>query len=183
VGHFGSDQVFMDIDQIEPGEDFHDVIDEKLKAVQIAVVLIGKYWLNITDAEGRRRLDNPDDWVRLEIAALLERKIRVIPVLIGGVVMPQSTQLPDNLISLARRNAYEISDKRFHTDVDKLIPVMEKVIDAQKTVRNPTSKPSGMSVTERLSFEPEMVRIPPGTFLMGSPENEAGRWNAEGPAT
>ena len=179
--HFSSDHVFMDIDQIEPGEDFHDVINEKLKSVQVAIVLIGKYWLDIADVTGQRRLDNPDDWVRLEIAALLERKIRVIPVLIGGAVMPQSTQLPENLMPLARRNAYEISDKRFHTDMGKLIPVMEKVINAQKAAYNPTSKPSSTSATSRLSFEPEMVRIPPGKFLMGSPENDAGRWDAEDP--
>ena len=179
--HFSSDHVFMDIDQIEPGEDFHDVINEKLKSVQVAIVLIGKYWLDIADVAGQRRLDNPDDWVRLEIAALLERKIRVIPVLIGGAVMPQSTQLPENLMPLARRNAYEINDKRFHTDMDKLIPVMEKVINAQKAAYNPTLKPSSTSATSRLPFEPKMVRIPPGKFLMGSPENEAGRWDAEGP--
>ncbi len=74
----------MDIDQIEPGEVFDQVIQEKLKAVQVAVVLIGGHWLDIADANGQRRLDHPDDWVRLEIAVLLERNIRVIPVLVGG---------------------------------------------------------------------------------------------------
>lgn len=93
--YFGHDQVFMDIDRIEPGEDFHDVIDKTLKSVQVAVVLIGQHWLRITDKAGQRRLDNPDDWVRMEITALLERNIRVIPVLVGDAVMPQSTELPD----------------------------------------------------------------------------------------
>ena len=74
----------MDIDQIEPGEVFDQIIQEKLKAVQMAVVLIGGHWLDIADANGQRRLDHPDDWVRLEIAVLLERNIRVIPVLVGG---------------------------------------------------------------------------------------------------
>ena len=129
--HFDRDQVFMDIDQIEPGEDFHEVIDKKLKSVQVAVVLIGRHWLDITDAAGKRRLDNPDDWVRLEIAALLERNIRVIPVLVGDAVMPQSTELPECLKPLARRNAYEISDLRFHTDVDRLIQVLEKITNVQ----------------------------------------------------
>lgn len=66
------------------GRGFDQVIQEKLKAVQVAVVLIGGHWLDIADANGQRRLDHPDDWVRLEIAVLLERNIRVIPVLVGG---------------------------------------------------------------------------------------------------
>ncbi|MBK7493360.1 MAG: toll/interleukin-1 receptor domain-containing protein [Nitrosomonas sp.] len=88
ASHFGHDHVFMDIDQIEPGEVFDQVIQDKLKAVQAAVVLIGPRWLDIAEANGQRRLDDPDDWVRLEIAALLERGIRVIPVLVGGATLP-----------------------------------------------------------------------------------------------
>lgn len=127
---FGRDRVFMDIDQIQPGEDFHDVIHEKLKSVQVAIVLIGKHWLNIP-GEATRRLDNPDDWVRLEIATLLERKIRLIPVLVGGAVMPKSTELPECLQPLARRQAHEISDNRFRTDVGRLIQVLETMMSAQ----------------------------------------------------
>ncbi len=118
----------MDIDQIAPGDDFIEVIHEKLRSVQVAVVLIGKYWLDMTDARGRRRLDNPDDFVRLEIVTLLERKIRVIPVLVGGTVMPESSQLPECLALLTQRHAHEISDNRFHADVDKLIQVLEKAM-------------------------------------------------------
>lgn len=83
AAHFGHDHVFMDIDQIEPGEVFDQVIQEKLAAVQVAVVLIGEHWLDIADANGQRRLNHLDDWVQLEIAALLERNIHVIPVLVG----------------------------------------------------------------------------------------------------
>lgn len=128
AGHFGHDHVFMDIDQIEPGEVFDQVIQEKLKAVQAAVVLIGAHWLDIADANGQRRLDHPDDWVRLEIAALLERGIRVIPVLVGGAAMPKSTQLPESLAPLTRRQAIEITDHRFHADTDKLIKALEKIV-------------------------------------------------------
>ncbi|WP_297325586.1 SUMF1/EgtB/PvdO family nonheme iron enzyme [Nitrosomonas sp.] len=182
--HFGHGVIFMDIDQIEPGEDFIEVIQQKLEAVQVAVVLIGKHWLDITDAAGQRRLDNPDDFVRLEIATLLERKIRVIPVLVGGAVVPQSSQLPECLAPLARRHAYEISDLRFRADVDKFIQILEKVLSA-KTASLPSvqSNLSGIerSIETRLSFEPEMVRIPPGKFLMGSHETEFGRDTREGP--
>lgn len=131
VKHFGADHLFMDIDQIEPGEDFVEVLQKKLQAVQVAVVLIGKSWLDSKDETGHRRLDNPDDWVRIEIATLLERKIRVIPVLVGGAITPKSSQLPELLIPLVRRQAFEISDTRFHSDVDKLIHALEKIIPSQ----------------------------------------------------
>ncbi|MBX9637125.1 MAG: SUMF1/EgtB/PvdO family nonheme iron enzyme [Nitrosomonas sp.] len=179
--HFGHDQLFMDIDQIEPGEDFVEVIQEKLKAVQVAVVLIGKHWLDIADANGQRRLDNPDDWVRLEIVTLLERKIRVIPILIGRANAPNSSQLPECLASLARRQAHEISDHRFHSDVDKLIQVLEKALSAKATLVSPGASRFEQLDETRLLFEPEMVRIPPGKFLMGSHETEAGRDADEGP--
>lgn len=173
----------MDIDQIEPGEDFVEVIQEKLKAVRVAVVLIGKHWLNITDATGQRRLDNPDDWVRLEIVTLLERKIRVIPLLIGRAIAPNSSQLPECLAPLARRQAHEISDQRFHQDVDKLIQVLEKVLNTEPVLGSTSSFSSSIeqSSETRLPFEPEMVRIPPGKFLMGSLETEGGRDVDEGP--
>ena len=70
VSHFGRGHVFMDIDQIEPGEVFDQVIKDKLAAVQVAVVLIGERWLDIADASGQRRLDNSADWVRVEITPL-----------------------------------------------------------------------------------------------------------------
>ncbi len=131
VKHFGADHLFMDIDQIEPGEDFVDVLQKKLQVVQVAVVLIGKSWLDSKDEIGQRRLDNPDDWVRIEITTLLERKIRIIPVLVGGAATPKSSQLPEPLIPLERRQAFEISDTRFHSDVDKLIHALEKIIQSQ----------------------------------------------------
>ncbi|WP_394809753.1 SUMF1/EgtB/PvdO family nonheme iron enzyme [Nitrosomonas sp.] len=131
AGRFGDDHVFMDIDQIEPGEVFDQVIQEKLAAVQVAVVLIGEHWLDIADANGKRRLDHPDDWVRLEISALLERNIRVIPVLVGGATMPKSTQLPECLAPLTGRQAIEITDHRFHADADKLIKALEKIMGVQ----------------------------------------------------
>lgn len=129
VNHFGRDHVFIDIDQIELGKEFDKVIREKLAAVQAAVVLIGTHWLDIDNANQQRRLDDPGDWVRLEIDELLKRDIHVIPVLVGGAAMPQSTQLPECLASLTRRNALEISDHRFHTDADKLIKALEKIMD------------------------------------------------------
>ena len=126
--HFGRDNVFMDINTIEPGLDFVEVIEQAVGQCDALIALIGKQWLTLSDDTGRRRLDNPEDFVRLEIAAALARNIRVIPVLVEGALMPRSTDLPDVLKLLARRNAHEISDRRFPYDVDQLIEVLDKVM-------------------------------------------------------
>jgi TIR domain len=126
AAHFGADQVFIDIDQIEPGEDFVEVINRKVGACEIAIVSIGPNWLSVTDASGKRRLDAEEDFVRMEIIAALERKIRVIPVLVGGARMPRREDLPEALAPLSRRNAIELSETRFHADVNRLIEAVEK---------------------------------------------------------
>lgn len=154
--HFGDEHVFMDIDQIEPGEVFDNVIQEKLKAVQAAVVLIGPRWLDIAEANGQRRLDDPEDRVRLEIATLLERDIRVIPVLVGGAALPKSTQLPECLVPLTRRQAIEITDHRFHADAERLIQSLERVIKVSTT---PQFKPPQELGFQRLAMTVGMISI------------------------
>jgi FKBP-type peptidyl-prolyl cis-trans isomerase FklB len=126
AAHFGLDQVFMDIDQIDPGEDFVEVINRKIGSCEIAIIAIGPRWLGATDAAGNRRLDDSEDFVRMEIVAALERKIRVIPVLVGGARMPRKQDLPEALAPLSRRNAIELSEARFHSDVSRLIEAIEK---------------------------------------------------------
>jgi hypothetical protein len=131
--HFGRDNVFMDINTIEPVLDFVEVIEQAVGQCDALIALIGKQWLTLTDDAGRWQLDNPGDFVRLEIAAALARNIRVIPVLVEGALMPRSTDLPDALKLLARRNAHEISDRRFRYDVDRLIEVLDNVLASTKT--------------------------------------------------
>ena len=89
---FGSDQVFKDVDSIELGDDFVEVITRAVGACDVLLALIGQEWLTITDARGRRRLSNPHDFVRLEIEAALTRNVRVIPILVDGpaCLMPLS---------------------------------------------------------------------------------------------
>ena len=111
--HFGEDRVFMDVDGIEPGEDFVDVLDDALAECDAMIALVGPCWVSITDQSGRRRLEDPEDFVRLEIATALKRKIRVIPVLMDGATMPGSGDLPDELTALVRRQAVEIRAKSF----------------------------------------------------------------------
>jgi hypothetical protein len=126
TAHFGEDQVFIDIDQIEPGEDFVEAINRKVSVCDIAIVAIGPNWLRATDASGKRRLDDEEDFVRMEIVAALQRQIRVIPVLVGGARMPGRQDLPEALAPLSRRNAIELSETRFHSDVNRLIEAIEK---------------------------------------------------------
>src|SRR5439155_25566937 len=126
TAHFGEGQVFIDIDQIEPGEDFVEVINRKVGTCDIAIVAIGPNWLGATDASGKRRLDDEEDFVRMEIVAALQHKIRVIPVLVGGARMPRRHDLPEALAPLSRRNAIELSETRFHADVNRLIEAIEK---------------------------------------------------------
>lgn len=126
--HFGREQIFMDIDTIEPGVDFVEVIETAVSQCDVLIALIGKQWLTIADTDGQRRLDNPEDFVRIEIATALDRNIRVIPVLVQGVSIPRSTDLPDVLMKLARRHAFELSDVRWKYDTGRLIEAIEKVL-------------------------------------------------------
>jgi formylglycine-generating enzyme required for sulfatase activity len=131
TAHFGKEQIFMDIDRIEPGEDFVQVIQTAVGSCDVLIALIGRQWLTITDGDARR-LDNPNDFVRLEIAAALARSIRVIPVLVQGAQMPRPQDLPEDLLSLSRRQAHELSDQRSRHDIDQLISTLEKILARQR---------------------------------------------------
>ena len=88
IDHFGRGQVFMDVDTVKPGLDYIQVVHEAVGTCDGFISVIGREWLHASDSTGRRRLENPADLVRLEIAAALERDIRVVPVLVQGVQMP-----------------------------------------------------------------------------------------------
>jgi hypothetical protein len=126
----GDDHVFIDVDTIEPGLDFADVIAESVSTCEVLLAVIGPRWLTATDEDGRRRLDDPDDIVRVEITAALERNIRVIPVLVEGAVIPRRQQLPEGLARLARRNAVSLRHESFRADVDRLLATIEPILRA-----------------------------------------------------
>ena len=125
VEHFGQGQVFKDVDSIELGDDFVEVITAAVAGCDVLLALIGDRWLTITGENGRRRLEDPGDFVRLEIEAGLTRNIRVIPVLVGGARMPRVTDLPPSLAKLVRRQALELSPSRFDSDTGRLIRVLD----------------------------------------------------------
>ena len=121
----------MDVDTIEPGVDFVRTIEEAVAACDVLIAVIGTRWLVSSD-QTRSRLDNPEDFVRLEIAAALKRDIRVIPVLVEGASIPTSSDLPDDLKPLARRNGVEVSHTRFNTDADLLVGAIERALHQAK---------------------------------------------------
>lgn len=124
--HFGSDRVFMDVDTIRLGDDFARKIRESLDVTDALLAVIGKRWADAKNDAGRRRLDDPDDFVLREIATALERGTWVIPVLVGGAAMPREEELPRALAPLARRNAIDVSDARFTFDMKNLIAALEE---------------------------------------------------------
>jgi hypothetical protein len=128
--HFGEDTIFMDVDKIPAGLDFAEVLEKEVQACDVLVALIGTRWLNVKDSAGKRRLDNPQDFVRIEIAAALRRGIRVIPVLLDGVEMPRSADLPHGLKRLARRNAVFVQHRSFHANANHLIKQLELALKA-----------------------------------------------------
>ena len=127
AARFGDDHVFMDIDKIDPGEDFERVIDRAIDASDVFLALIGRDWLTVTDARGRSRLDNAADFVRMEIESALSRDVRVIPVLLQGAEMPSPDDVPPSLRGLARRNAVELRDTSWRSDIERLAEALERI--------------------------------------------------------
>jgi hypothetical protein len=122
---FTADRIFMDVDAIEPGLPFDEVIRNAVGQCEALLVLIGARWL-APQPDGKTRLEDERDFVRLEIAAALARNIRVIPVLLDGTPMPKEAELPEALRGLVWRNAIEVSNTRFTSDVDRLAQVLAK---------------------------------------------------------
>ncbi len=117
-----AEDVFFDIDSIPLGVDFRDHIDRSVSECDVVLVVIGRRWIDITDELGRRRLDDPDDFVRLEVEAALRREIPVIPVLVDGASMPTAGELPETITALAFRNGMPVRvDPDFHPDMNRLI--------------------------------------------------------------
>lgn len=121
----GPDQVFRDVDTLRPGQDFIDAIESRLRNCGALVAMIGRYWLSATDETGARRIDQAGDYVALEIGAALARPdVLVVPVLVGGAVMPGMHQLPEPLRGLGRRQALILRDETWEQDVDRLAAVL-----------------------------------------------------------
>ena len=136
VGVFGEENVFKDVDSLEPGADFVEVIENTIAHCDALIAVIGPGWLS-------QRLDDPLDWVRLEVGNALERGIRVIPVLVQGAAMPLDADLPDNLKALTRKHGETLNESTWSVQVSQLVNRLERNL-----VRNGDA-PDAKSIHER----------------------------------
>lgn len=121
---FGHRAIFKDVDSIPLGVDFKRYLEKQVEQCNVLLAVIGKSWLK--KRAGKRRLDDPKDYVRIEIASALQRGIPVIPLMVSNARMPAEADLPDDLSNLVFRNFLQIrSDPDFHNDVNRLIKELE----------------------------------------------------------
>ena len=139
--HFGRDNVFLDVVGIDAGVDFVETLDKAVGSCDVLLAVIGREWLTCCDKQGRRRLDDPNDFIRAEISAALKRDVRVVPVLVEGAEMPPTDALPEELKRLTRRQAVEVRDSRWDADVEALIEALEKQAARAGTVQPPPVVP------------------------------------------
>jgi uncharacterized protein YecT (DUF1311 family) len=125
----GRENVFFDVDSIAPGLDFVDALSERVGRCDALIAVIGKTWLSSADADKKRRLEDPNDFVRIEIEAALSPSVRVIPVLVDGAILPKREDLPPSIDKLTRRQGIEISHARFDSDVENLIRALSELED------------------------------------------------------
>ncbi|MEM1299328.1 MAG: SUMF1/EgtB/PvdO family nonheme iron enzyme [Pseudomonadota bacterium] len=218
---FPDDRLFMDVDSIDPGQDFVAVLEDKIAECDVFLALIGPTWLSETLGDDQRRLDDPEDFVRIEIAQALARKATVtIPVLLDGADVPQESDLPQPLKPLARRQFSRLSHEGYRGEVKRLVDAIGKALDrtpvriehVPDVIRKPArgtifmvgstlvlagiviaayvwsagqledfSDHADLSIIKECAECPELVVIPSGTFVMGSPEQEPNRRPQEGP--
>lgn len=196
---FDRNSVFKDVNSIPFGVDFRDHLDQAVSQCQVCLVVIGRTWLEAKDKGDRRRLDSTQDFVRIEIESALRRNIPVIPVYVSGARFLEPDQLPFSLQSLAYRNALQVrSDSDFHRDLDRLIDGIQRHVGGAQTPPSlpptqPKQKFTFEVVTvnnkgEEISRKPgqveyvsevlgdgvalDLVKIPGGTFQMGSDESK-----------
>jgi hypothetical protein len=132
---FGQAEVFRDVDDLASGEDFVQGLERALDSCRVLIVVVTRSWLTATGESGRRRLDDPGDFVRQEISAALRRGVHVIPVLVEGASMPAEADLPDVLKPLARRQAHELADSRWDYDIGRLADSIEATLGARRGPR------------------------------------------------
>jgi polar amino acid transport system substrate-binding protein len=172
IEHFPAEQVFKDVDNIDPGDDFVERITAAVASCDVLLALIGPHWLTITDENGQRRLDNPKDWVRLEIETALARRIRVIPILVDDARMPRETELPVTLSPLIRRNAVRIDPLGF--DTRRLISAVNKTL-AEVKASHTTARSAAPTSAARHVHSDQQVAGPEVERL----DDQKGRRHAE----
>jgi hypothetical protein len=132
VSSYPRHEMFMDVDAMKPGLDFVKQVDERMSKCAVVLAIIGPGWLSVVDEKGRRKLDLPRDYVRVELAAALKREIPVIPLLVNGAAMPSGNDLPKELKSLTNRHALELRHSRFSADSEAVIQALGEIVPRRR---------------------------------------------------
>jgi hypothetical protein len=171
---FGAGRVFRDVDDITPGEDFVQRLETALADCAVLLAVIGRKWTTAADSRGQRRLDDPQDYVRLEIATALQRSLRVVPVLVDGAAMPSSADLPDSLAALSRRQGSTLADGSWDDDVARLSRAMEKEVQPEAATggRAASSRRAALALAGGLA----LAALTAGGWLLLRPPDVSGPW-------
>lgn len=172
VQQFGREAVFVDVDSIPFGVDFRAYLDAQVAKCDVFLAVIGPDWMGEKDVEGRARLEDPADFVRIEIESALKRQIPVVPVLVRGASIPSAKQLPKSIQDLSYRNGLAVrSGPDFHRDTDRLIEYLKKQVRASSEPQQEAPKQPKPFLKEREPVVPstpvDMVKVPRGPFLYG----------------
>ena len=161
VERLGEDSVFMDVDSIALGRDFRSALQETTASCDLMLVLIGRNWAATKDEGGRVRLENPDDYVRLEVEAGLKRNIVVTPVLVQGAHMPAPEDLPAEIRNFAYRNAFELSHNRWESDVQEMVRRLELGGPANGHPVKPSDRNQSVRWHDNVTADPAIIQTEP----------------------
>lgn len=166
---FGGDVLFMDVDAIPLGANFVRVLRDEVGRCSVLLAIIGSGWLDAKDGDGGRRLENPNDFVRVEIATALARDIPVIPILLEGGRIPKIHELPGNLSELAERQGLEVRHTSFHGDMDKLVRALKSMPSKVAAAATEVAPIAPAPVAQQLTATPlvdalDLPLLPDGTI-------------------
>ena len=145
---FPADHLFIDVDNIPPGEDFVRMLEAQVAQCDALLAVIGHGWLNAADEHGGRRLDDPNDFVRIEIESALKQGKRVIPVLVHEARMPRPDELPEALRPLATRNAVRLTHERFRADTQGLVKALQQTFEEADALRHASAEAARLGQVE-----------------------------------
>ena len=172
---FGEESIFTDVDRIALGVDFRNTLDKMVSECQILLAVVGEHWLTVKNQEDVLRLQDPADFVRIEIESALQRNIPVIPLLVEGTKMPSKDQLPESLKDFAFRNGTQIRPAPdFHTDIDRLIHSLKNHL--QSLPKQTVGEKQGISASEEgRRSEPDQERLPAESKLQREADDKRNR--------
>jgi TIR domain-containing protein len=140
---FGRERLFMDVEgYIKAGDDFVLVLQKHVAECDILLAVVGPRWIDAHDEQGERRLDNPSDFVRIEIVSAFDQQKRVIPVLVNNAAMVRANDLPEPLHALTTKNAVSLRPDRFFADCQGLIKDIRDELDGGTVPGPDKPKPS-----------------------------------------